>query len=368
VNPDLWAQTEGRWRVLQPTGFEDEAALQRLVEATPSVLPLAGSPQIAVIGWEVALGPGFADLLAVEATGRPVVIEVKLGTNPEAKRAILSQILAYAAFLRGLTREELETRINPYIRDRYGGTLADSVAGLAADAAAFDQALNEHLESGRFRLVLVLDSVPSDLVRLVGYFDSVTEDVAVDLVEVKAYDVGGERILVPRRVETASAEGGDSSAPRPAARGEFAPSPDLFDETLASLPDPVREKAMRLRRWAAGLADAGLARLESYRGPTYTTLLPRLPEESVGPVTIYTDGRTAFIGLYRQVLERSSPDSISAIETAAAPAPVGRGTSVHDVSDDLLAALTSAYRQARRGGSSGVGSSSPSGPSHGVAD
>lgn len=38
-------------------------------------------------GSEVRLGSGYADLLAVETGGRPVLIEVKLAYNAEARRA-----------------------------------------------------------------------------------------------------------------------------------------------------------------------------------------------------------------------------------------------------------------------------------------
>jgi hypothetical protein len=41
-----------------------------LVQQAPQMLPLAGSPQLTVLGREVRLGSGFADLIAVESTGR----------------------------------------------------------------------------------------------------------------------------------------------------------------------------------------------------------------------------------------------------------------------------------------------------------
>ncbi len=72
------------------------------------MLPLAGSPRLFVLGREVQLGPGYADLLAVEASGRPVIVEVKLAKNPEAKRGIVAQVLSYAAFLQGSDVEALE--------------------------------------------------------------------------------------------------------------------------------------------------------------------------------------------------------------------------------------------------------------------
>jgi hypothetical protein len=56
----------------------------------------------------VRLGGGYADLLAAEPSGRLAIIEVKLAKSPEARRAVIAQVLTYAAYLRGMTRETLE--------------------------------------------------------------------------------------------------------------------------------------------------------------------------------------------------------------------------------------------------------------------
>jgi hypothetical protein len=103
--------------------------------------------------------------------------------------------------------------------------------------------------------------------------------------------------------------------------------------------------------WAGGLADAGVARLESYRGPSYTTLLVRLADEDVGPVTVFNDGQRASVGLYRQVFERRAPDLLPTIEEMIGK-PVGRGSTVYEVSDALLDALTESYQVAVRGSTS----------------
>src|SRR5947208_11899103 len=93
----IWRNDGSGWRALRPTGFPDEAALHRLVEEAPQMLPLAGTPRLVVVGREVQLGGGYADLLAVEPSGRLAVIEVKLARNAEARRAVVAQVLTYAA-------------------------------------------------------------------------------------------------------------------------------------------------------------------------------------------------------------------------------------------------------------------------------
>src|SRR5262245_22589812 len=98
----IWTNDGTGWHLLATTGFPREEALHSLVEQAPQILPLAGSPRLVVLGREVLLGNGYTDLIAVEPTGRLAIIEVKLASNSEARRAIVSQVLTYAAYLDGI--------------------------------------------------------------------------------------------------------------------------------------------------------------------------------------------------------------------------------------------------------------------------
>jgi RecB family endonuclease NucS len=98
-------------RALTPAAYPAEAALHDLVEEAPQMLPLAGSPQLTVLGREVRLGSGYADLVAVDSTGRLVIIEVKLAGNAESRGAVVAQVLSYAGYLQGLDPDQLESQI-----------------------------------------------------------------------------------------------------------------------------------------------------------------------------------------------------------------------------------------------------------------
>ena len=107
----IWGtDPNGRWLQLAPTAYLAEAELHYLVGTAPQMLPLAGTPQLTVLGREVRLGSGYADLLAVESTGRLVVIGVKLSTNAESRRAVVAQVLSYAGYLQGLDLAQLESQ------------------------------------------------------------------------------------------------------------------------------------------------------------------------------------------------------------------------------------------------------------------
>ena len=104
----IWTNKGDGWELDAPQAFQDEASLHRLIQRNPELLPIAGSVRLLVLASEVQLGNGFADILAVEPCGRPSIIEVKLARNAEARRGIVAQALAYAAFLQGMSVEGLE--------------------------------------------------------------------------------------------------------------------------------------------------------------------------------------------------------------------------------------------------------------------
>ena len=175
----IWTNRGDEWKLDAPQAFLDEASLHRLIQENPNLLPLAGSPRLTVLGSEVRLGNGYADILAVEPTGRPAIIEVKLARNPEARKEIVSQVLAYAAFLRGMSVEGLEQGLlGKGSAVASSGSILGAVQALdqegAVDADTFTASLQEYLSQGNFRLVLVLDEISAELERIVAYLDAIT--------------------------------------------------------------------------------------------------------------------------------------------------------------------------------------------------
>jgi hypothetical protein len=82
-----------------------------------ALLPLAGSPRLVMVGREVQLGSGWGDLMALEPSGRVVLIENKLARNAEARHAVVAQVLTYAAYLYGMSPAALERVCSGAIRE-----------------------------------------------------------------------------------------------------------------------------------------------------------------------------------------------------------------------------------------------------------
>jgi hypothetical protein len=349
----IWRKQEPEWRPLLPSGFPSEAALHDLVEEAPHLLPLSGDPSLVVVGREVAIGPGWADLLAVETDGRVAIIEIKLRRNAEARRAVVAQILTYASYLKGTDAGGLGSLLAPHLSQSPFASIADALRETDQsgnfDPAQFDEALSECLANGSFRLVLVLDEAPTELVQLVGYLESVSAGVVIDLVTVSAYEVGDEQILVPQRVDPDDArEAAVPSKPTPgkAKRPRPIDGTEPFEEAIGRAAAQDQPRLSRLLAWAKDLERRKLATLKSVLGQDRQILLVWLPGEKAGLVSIWNDSGP-YVSLWRSVFVRHAWEQIEPIEMALGT-PIGQGNTVRDPSDEVLVVIGAAYEAAAR--------------------
>lgn len=348
----LWTNDESGWDLLTPSGFPDEKTLHGLVEEAPQMLPLAGSPDLVVVGREVQLGSGYADLVAVESSGRAVLIEVKLSRNAEARRAIVSQTLSYAAYLHGATPESFGQILGNHLKSRGFANLAAAASSIvqarAFDEGEFTESLAGTLSSGAFRLIFVLDEAPDDLVRLVSYLEAVAPELSIDLITVSSYEINGTKIIVPQRVEPERhiTEVSGSRARPKTDKGFESPGHEEFEASIADAPEQNRALLQKLLVWALELESAGLVKLATYKGVGRTTLLPRLKDVGAGLVTIWNDTGSAYLSVWRSVLEKRSPHTLNRLQELLAPTEIRQGSSVPEVTDEVLKLLREAYEEA----------------------
>lgn len=354
----IWINRGDGWELDAPQTFQDEATLHRLIQQNPELLPTAGSVRLLVLGSEVQLGNGYADILAVEPTGRPTVIEVKLARNAEARRGIVSQVLAYAAFLRGMSVEGLER--GPLVRALadagYRSVLAAALAQDqegAIDSATFATSMQKYLDEGNFRLVLVLDEVSAELERIVAYLDAITvHGLTIDLITLNVFEVNGAKVALPQLIAP------DLSAMPPSAsterskdsgrRGELTDGAGVFRDSIENIEGETGELFERLISWAEKVASLPNVRLFTFSGVggKRITLLPRIMPDRAGLVTLWNDERRPYISVWRSVFERHAPGSIRAVENAIAPTDLGQGNTLQHITTEVLEALRGAYEEA----------------------
>jgi len=117
----------------------------------------------------------------------------------------------------------------------------------------------------------------------VGYLQSVTDKIDIDLVTVTAYDVAGSQVLVPQRIEPGRRMRELSDAQVTARQAsDVYPGSAEFRSVIAALPPARRPTLTRLADWAETLERDGLVRLFTVRGNSGTALLPHLRDEEAG--------------------------------------------------------------------------------------
>ena len=350
----MGTNTGDGWELGLVQAFEDEEELRSLIAENPQLLPLDGSPLLAVLGSEVQLGTGYADILAVEFSGRPVIIEVKLHKNLESHRAIVSQIIYYAAFLRGFDVDAFERRIvlRRYIASAGCESILEAVkaqdeAG-EVDEASFRASLQGFLAQGDFRLVLVLDEVSEELERVVAYLDAVTvQGLTIDLVTVKKYEVNGVQMALPERIspdiDAASMYMIESSDPADYGTIDV-DGADEFKRSIEGVTGEARRTFDDLIAWAEQVESLPNVHLVTGTGRTMVTLKPKIRPKDVGLVAIYNDNLRPGLSVHRSVFIDLAPNSIEPVERAIG-SPIGHGNYV-DITPEALNALTAAYHEA----------------------
>ncbi|RAH99793.1 hypothetical protein DLJ53_18705 [Acuticoccus sediminis] len=196
--------SDGKTETLRKLGNEHlETMLQSLVHAHPEALPIAEiDPQFVgalAICRELQLsGAGAVDNFLITPTGLPVMVECKLWRNPEARRAVVGQILDYARVLSRWSVADLEREVRvrtkrglfEHVRERFPET----------DEASFCDAVSHNLRVGRFLLIILGDGIREGVETLVEFMHRHAGlNFGFGLVEFPIYELAnGEQILVPR--------------------------------------------------------------------------------------------------------------------------------------------------------------------------
>jgi hypothetical protein len=153
-------------------------------------------------------------------------------------------------------------------------------------------------------------------------------------------------VAVPGGIEDATQDGLASSGTSDALQGTLAPGATDFIAGIEFAIPASRSQLRRLADWANELEQHGFANVSTYHGKTGLTLLPRLPRDGVGLVSIY-NASGAYVQFWRSVFERRAPLALPRVERIISPRALGQGTWTPKISEELLAALTEAYREAR---------------------
>lgn len=235
-----------------------EADLQQAFVEHPDALPSGelGLGPLTSIGWELDLGAGPMDHLAVDTRGQLVVIEYKKGTENHDVRTVIAQLLDYGSALWRTTVDDLERACRSNRSCTLLGelvSLVDHVADVTADAVARDEflrGLESCLSAGTFVFLYVARDLDPRTRRVLTYLadGARLRFYAVEVDWFAASDGGA--LLVPRV----------AFVPAELAAGEMPPAtadpavPDLTRriEVLASQYGVSGHASKTGRRWGGG--------------------------------------------------------------------------------------------------------------------
>jgi hypothetical protein len=141
----------------------------------------------------------FLDILAVRASGRPVLIECKLWKNPQARREVIGQILEYGALLQGQSYSDVDAQVRSTLKNTEISIWreASRQCDLTIDEASFVDHFSNCLMEGSFDLILAGDGIRSDVKSVVSFLErSNTLINSIHLLEVSVFKAGQERLIV----------------------------------------------------------------------------------------------------------------------------------------------------------------------------
>ena len=184
------------WRSPDVRAYDNEAHLQALLAEHPELLPGVQEEAAAVTELLVP-DTGYVDLVVLDRHGTLTLVECKLASNPEIRRTVTGQVLAYASGLWKLPVHEFEKLWTSRHPTHHSPT--DALGIDEDEVQGFQDALSATLEAGSFQLVVAVDEITDELRRVIEFTNSHTDErttiVAVELNYARVEDV---EILLPR--------------------------------------------------------------------------------------------------------------------------------------------------------------------------
>ncbi len=183
------------WTPVPLTSWDDEPHLQKVLAASPELVP--GCAGNAVARELPVTGTGYLDLLLVDDVGTLTLVECKLRKNPQIRREVVGQILAYASGLQRMSYLQVTDAFSKAALVPLLDAVQQSSGG-AVDPVRFEQSVSKALSEGRFRLVVAVDEITEELKGIVEFLNEHSDDrIAIMALELGLFKQDGVELLVP---------------------------------------------------------------------------------------------------------------------------------------------------------------------------
>jgi hypothetical protein len=153
----------------------NESWLQGLIHAHPALLPVQeiepAFEGLMPICRELRVPSGYIDNLLITPDGGICLVETKLWRNPEARRAVVGQVLDYAKDLAAFSYAQLEAAVRA-ARSEKNASLFRLAAGYDAgdeEEPGFIDTVSRSLRLGRFLILIVGDGIQEGAEQLTDF-------------------------------------------------------------------------------------------------------------------------------------------------------------------------------------------------------
>jgi len=254
--------------VMDERDYDSEDRLQSLLANYPDLLGgdqmnetaprkwLLVEREVNVPGDDSGADRWHLDHLFIDQDGVPTLVEVKRAIDTRIRREVVGQMLDYAA--NGVRYWPIEHIIEGFKNTcKERGLASDqelsAFLGGSNDPDGFWTSVKENLRAGKIRLLFVADRIPEELRRIVEFLNEQMDPAEVLAVEVKQYEGGTTKALVPRVLgQTADAVARKRVSPE-----RHWDEPSFFAEL--AITDPSAAKlAERLLAWFRSHDDLGV--------------------------------------------------------------------------------------------------------------
>jgi hypothetical protein len=198
------------YREVSFAGTNLEQGLQKRIEQYPELIPGAqidpssnDPPRFALLRPEMQIGSWSLDIILVDQYAVPTLVEAKLAENPESRRAVVGQIMEYAAnaseaWSQGVLRE----KATEYWAKK-NEVLDDVLKNLTADddfvVDDFWNRVEENLNQNRLRLIVASDELRPEVRRIIEFLNMETRNIDVLKLEIRLFGHDQNHlVLVPR--------------------------------------------------------------------------------------------------------------------------------------------------------------------------
>jgi len=183
-----------------------EDALQTLIERQPNIINgrqidpgAADPPRFVLLCREMQVGDWSLDHLLVDQHGVLTFVEAKLLENPEARRAVIGQILDYAAYAsENWSNGRLRQLANAYWQRHNGdvdAVLRDALGNIDVDS--FWNQVESNLAQSKIRLIIVADELQPEVRRVVEFLNQQLRTIQLFGLEVRCFGEDPNAVVVP---------------------------------------------------------------------------------------------------------------------------------------------------------------------------